>query len=260
MTTPADLEGDVAGVVEPLALRAWPPAESVAAGPWRCRYTPGCASRRLNSVWTFPDPWPADADRHIDACERFYAAHGVSTQFQIGPDESSRKLDAALEARGYAHEIDVAVYTADLASVGAALSGAADRVTCDAFDRPLPEWMDCFHRIGDRSTDDRAVLQAAFERIEPTAIYALARAGREPVGVAVAVAETGWVGLFSFATANSHRRLGVGTAMARLIVERARSLGASSLYLQVRKDNDRAVAFYRRWGFAEAYTYHYRIH
>lgn len=253
-----DREGNLIEIIEPLAFRAWPAAEVHSVGPWRCRHTPGIASRRINSVWTSETPAPPDMRQLIDECERYYAARNEPPRFQIALDGASAGLDEQLAKRGYVTDAKTEVHVAELADVHAVLRGARTAATIDVFDKPVTEWMDCFHRIGDRADDNRTALLETFERIEPAAGYALAKVVGEPVGVGVSVMERGWAGLFSFATATSHRRRGIGTAVLRAIIEWAGKTGAPSMYLQVLANNAGAIAFYRRFGFAPAYAYHYR--
>jgi ribosomal protein S18 acetylase RimI-like enzyme len=61
-----------------------------------------------------------------------------------------------------------------------------------------------------------------------------------------------WVGhwLFSLSVKGRCRALGVGQALTRRVVERARALGAESLSLAVFEDNERAIQLYRGLGFA----------
>ncbi len=46
-----------------------------------------------------------------------------------------------------------------------------------------------------------------------------------------------------------HQRLGVGRELLQALVDRSRQLGASAMLLEVRVDNDPAIALYQRFGF-----------
>jgi ribosomal-protein-alanine N-acetyltransferase len=48
-----------------------------------------------------------------------------------------------------------------------------------------------------------------------------------------------------------HQRLGVGRELLRALVDRSRQLGASAVLLEVRVDNEPALALYRRFGFEQ---------
>ena len=57
----------------------------------------------------------------------------------------------------------------------------------------------------------------------------------------------GW--LYAVAVLNSHRRLGVGTALVRNAEERLRSMGCGKINLQVRASNAAVIGFYNRLGY-----------
>lgn len=48
-----------------------------------------------------------------------------------------------------------------------------------------------------------------------------------------------------------HQRLGVGRELLRALLDRSRELGASAVLLEVRVDNDAALALYRTFGFEQ---------
>jgi len=63
---------------------------------------------------------------------------------------------------------------------------------------------------------------------------------------------------FDMVTAESARGRGLATLVVHELLTWAWSHGASHAYLQVNDDNAPALAVYRKFGFATAYTYHYR--
>ena len=54
------------------------------------------------------------------------------------------------------------------------------------------------------------------------------------------------------------RGRGLASAILGALLTWAWEHGAHHAYLQVDDDNHRAMSVYRRFGFATAYTYHYR--
>jgi N-acetylglutamate synthase len=54
------------------------------------------------------------------------------------------------------------------------------------------------------------------------------------------------------------RGRGLASAILASLLTWAWERGAHHAYLQVDADNHRAMSVYRRFGFATAYTYHYR--
>jgi [ribosomal protein S18]-alanine N-acetyltransferase len=58
----------------------------------------------------------------------------------------------------------------------------------------------------------------------------------------------------TIAVAPSHQRRGVGTVLMEALIAEARSRAAGSLMLEVRADNDAALAFYGKYGFERIAT------
>jgi len=70
--------------------------------------------------------------------------------------------------------------------------------------------------------------------------------------------DDGLAGIFSMATAPEMRRRGVANVLLGRLLAWAWDHGAAHAYLQVEGGNDAALSVYKRFGFATAYTYHYR--
>ena len=66
------------------------------------------------------------------------------------------------------------------------------------------------------------------------------------------------VGLYDVFTAESSRGQGWSRRLCECLLSMARQQGARIGYLQVDADNAPARAVYRRLGFADGYSYHYR--
>ena len=81
-----------------------------------------------------------------------------------------------------------------------------------------------------------------------------------PLALGLAVAEArGWVGLFDIVTAAEARNQGLGRQVVRALLHWGRAQGAHHAYLQVMHSNASARYLYARLGFAEVYTYWYRV-
>ena len=65
-------------------------------------------------------------------------------------------------------------------------------------------------------------------------------------------------GIYDMVTAPAFRGRGAATWIVSALIAWARAQRASHAFLQVNDDNAPALAVYRRFGFATAYTYHYR--
>ena len=65
-------------------------------------------------------------------------------------------------------------------------------------------------------------------------------------------------GLYDVFTAESARGRGLAGRLCAVLMDGAWASGARAAYLQVDASNEPARQVYRRLGFADAYSYHYR--
>lgn len=219
---------------------------------WLLRVSPGKAKRARSVNAYFGSTLPLE--RKIAHCESLYSARGLPVLFRITPYVQPVDLDVALAAKGYeAHETTL-VQVLRLAQAPSAILLPEVEVTA-----PSPEvFADAVATLQHATPAQRA---AYYERLvdSPLNMRALlARCEGETVGVGTVMLDDGLAGIFSMATAPDMRGRGVATALLGRLLAWAWDHGATHAYLQVDGDNQRALAVYRRFGFATAYTYHYR--
>jgi ribosomal-protein-alanine N-acetyltransferase len=85
----------------------------------------------------------------------------------------------------------------------------------------------------------------------PSVTYLVASDAEDVVGHAVVSVVADTSELQRIAVDVSHRRAGLATQLLDEVVVLAESAGADRLLLEVREDNDRAIAFYAARGFVE---------
>ena len=85
----------------------------------------------------------------------------------------------------------------------------------------------------------------------PTIHYLVAEVDGAVVGHAVASLVADVAELQRIAVDPDHRRHGLASALLGGVLDEAKARGAERLLLEVREDNDAAIAFYARRGFAE---------
>src|SRR6185437_12279408 len=232
-------------LIEELAARGWPAAETLRRDGWLLRHTPSLTRRRSNSALAL------DGDHGDPALvEDFYARRGARALVQVSPAEERTGLDAELAGRGWTHEgpTDVLV-----AQAGAALAATRPGEVALA-DRPDAGWIAAWAACEQRP-DAEEHARAVLARIEPATAYARAAGD---LGVGLAVCERGWAGLFCVATAAGARRRGVAGHVVHALTAWAVEHGARGLYLQVDSANAPAHALYERVGFTRSHGYHYR--
>ena len=96
-------------------------------------------------------------------------------------------------------------------------------------------------------------------RIDEPQAYVTVLADGVPAGIGRAVADSGWTGVFTMATAPEMRRRGVARLVLSAIGQWAGAHGAPRMYLQVEQSNDAARRLYEAAGFGQLSAYHYRV-
>jgi len=84
------------------------------------------------------------------------------------------------------------------------------------------------------------------------------RSGK-PLGCGMAALSGSAIGIFGIATHMDHRGLGFGVALIRSLLRWGKENGGRYAFLQVESANSPALALYRKLGFAELYSYWYRV-
>jgi GNAT superfamily N-acetyltransferase len=124
---------------------------------------------------------------------------------------------------------------------------------------PTPHWCDGFAAANQVPGARRAIHDRMLQAIRFPAAFATIERDGAPLGLGLAVAERGMVGLFDIVTAPHARRQGVARRLVEALLAWGRTERATGAYLQVVATNLPAITLYRSMGFAEAYRYHYRI-
>jgi GNAT superfamily N-acetyltransferase len=243
-------------VIERLAFDAWPAAEVEERDGWRLRFNRG-VTNRASSVWPNAAWGSADLAERIARAEAFYHARGAPALFQLSPAARPDGLEAALAARGYAVHAPVAVQVAAARDVTARCA-VPTHLRVEVSERLGEDWFGLSGRRGRFAGEAVAVYRRLLERVRDRPGFALARAGGVPVGVALGVAQAGWVGVSSMLVLPEARRRGAGGALLGALAAWALRIGAGRLYLQVETHNAAALRLYAGAGFATAYGYHYR--
>ncbi len=240
--------------LDELAANAWPAPVQQELEDWRIRSSNG-VTRRASSVLTAgPIPSQPDWLSHI---EDFYKRRGLPSRFQISSG-SPAGLDTFLEAHGYSIEVPSIVQVATVAEVAEKTRPPQPAFSIVETDALTDEWLDAFIEVEGFPAAKTATYKAIYNAIGPRACYVHICAGDETVGVGMAVTERGWSGIFSVAARPAFRRQGIATGILHRLTSWSLACNAHNLYLQVVQSNESAISLYRRMGFSDLYTYHYR--
>jgi GNAT superfamily N-acetyltransferase len=219
---------------------------------WLLRVSPGKAKRARSVNAHFGSTLPLA--QKIPYCERVYAERGLPVLFRITPFLHPPRLEAELEARGYETFEKTQVQLTRLEYPPETRS-----VPDIEFLSPSPAAF--AEAVGDLQETTPSQRAAFLERLTHTPLTTrtmIAVMGGRPVGTGTVILEDGMAGVYTMNTAPDMRARGIATGILATLLRWAWEHGATHAYLQVSADNLRAVSVYRRFGFVDAYTYHYR--
>jgi N-acetylglutamate synthase len=238
--------------VEEVGLNALQTQRQLFYDGWLLRVSPGKAKRARSVNAHFGSTLPLA--QKIPYCERIYAERGLPVLFRITPFIQPPGLEVELAARGYRPFEDTLVQLTRLDR-----PPEAPGVPGVDFVTPLPEaFADAVGQLQQSSTEQRTALLERLAHTPLTTRAMIAMVDGRPVGTGTVVLEDALAGVYSMVTAPGMRTRGIATGILATLLGWAWERGATHAYLQVSADNHRAISVYRKFGFADAYSYHYR--
>ena len=250
----ADAESDRhidAARIEEAGLNALQTQRQLFYDGWLLRMSPGKAKRGRSVNPHFGSSLPLE--QKIAYCEQRYAACGLPTLFRITPFAKPDALEATLERLGYLAFDNTLVQTVDVARPRPSwrIDVAIDAVPVDEFVaavaslRGSPPAQQAAHR--ERLAHSPLALHAGVGRVDGKA-----------VACGLVACDDDLAAIYDMVTAPQWRGRGLASAIVDALLEQGRKRGSRLAFLQVNDDNAPALAVYRKFGFATAYTYHYR--
>ena len=254
----AGFEATLLGRVEDAGINASAPREQLWIDGWLVRFSPGKAKRARCVQAVAPGRLTIEA--RLARCLAVYAHAGLRPYVRITPFSQPPGLDERLAALGMEKIDDTRVMMREIAGPCAA-SLEADTLAQEFRVQPADgdSFADWVGRERGSSDPER---RAHAERLRQApvahrALLLLDRTGRPLAGGQVAI-EADLAGLYDVFTVEAARGRGLSTWLCRRLLGVAAGEGARTAYLQVDAANAAARSAYRRLGFADAYSNHYR--
>jgi GNAT superfamily N-acetyltransferase len=239
--------------IEQLSLSAWPALRTVFFDGWVMRFSEGYTKRSNSVVPLYPGT--LNLDRKVGYSDRMYKERNLPTIFKLMKTPSLETLDEYLSRADFECLDETMVETCSLSRLPS-LSTDCLHVQ-DGFSS---EWVNgFFHCSGLRDLRKQATARALLASIAEKVISVRKFSGERTTGCGFGVVQDQNVGLFDISVHEDFRRQGIATQIVGSLLEKAKSMGAATSYLQVVADNEPARRLYAKFGYREAYRYWYRI-
>jgi RimJ/RimL family protein N-acetyltransferase len=253
----ADAGGGNAGFalrrIEEAALNAMQTQRQYFYDGWVLRVSPGRAKRGRSVNAFFGSTLPLA--QKIAHCAALYQRLGLPLLFRITPFDQPRELDRALDALGYVAFDDTLVQTLVMGRPPE-LPPIPAEVTITTPD--VDTFVAAAGDLRGTPSIQRAAHRERLQNAPQPRRYAVVCSGQRPVCTATIALEDGLAGIFDVVTADACRGRGYATLACAVLLNWAWGRGTGLAYLQVDAANTAALRVYRKFGFATAYTYHYR--
>lgn len=236
--------------LEAVGFRAWPAATVLYDGSWQIRLAGGHPSKRLNCVVPLDPSDSREVEMRLEKAGKRFQAFGRLLILRETPLAPKPLIDH-LSEHGWTRFETVKVMTADLAQLE--LPETLDHLPSHDIGR----FIDISLAVTGEGPALKPALAEVLSAIKPSLGLFAIETPDGPAAVTLCVQDNDLAGIMGFAVADSRRRQGVGTEILSSALRWARISGARSAWVQVVSVNSPAIALYRKFGFQEAYEYHY---
>lgn len=244
---------ELAFLLDQLGFLTWPAQTQAPYYEWILRVTSG-KTKRANSVYS-GGKIPPNSNWLLEI-ETYYIQKKMEPCFYIC-QSSPEELDATLEHHGYNLIYPCYVMAAALSDLH--VKPIEDTDFQFAFTSEADyHWISNFIHLENFTLDRMNEYQSIFSNMRVKQFISVLENG-ELVGLGTVVIENGWACLSNIIVHENHRRKGVGLQLIRSLSEWAQQNGAHSIFLQVMKDNVRAINLYQKVGFTVISEHHYRF-
>ena len=242
--------------LEELTLNTAPAIHQTLYDGWVLRAS-GTDTRRANST-TALQASTLPVEEKIAYAEAWFRTYEQPAIFRLTEEFSPPELDTLLAKRGYTREVDTYVMTLDL---GKGIAEGIYELPAGArmVERSASEGLDDVHRMRavtpefrQRDLQRQALWKGPQVFLSLKTINGVASTGMARI-------EAGHLGIFSMRTASKARDKGYATLLLAYLLSWGQEQGATNAFLQVDQANAAAIAVYKKFGFAPAYSYWHRV-
>lgn len=234
--------------LQTVAASGWRAAETGHVGGWLLRADHGFTSR-ANSVLPLRAPG-LPLEHALAQARAWYHQHGLPVRLQV-PSEARRLLDAELGERGWPMYDATLMMAARLDQLHVATRPDVE-VRLEA--APDDAWL-LRYRDGAAPPDIARALLSRHDAV----VFAAVRDGSNCLAVGRGVVDDGWLGISAVEVDPAARRRGLAGAVMAALWQWGRERDAAHSYVQVRAENDGAIAMYEKQGYYVHHDYRYRI-
>lgn len=239
-------------------INSWPAKHYYFLNGWILRFTEGVTSR-ANSV--FPVRYTGtqeSLDYDIDFVEKAYNAHRLQPIFTIPEFHEPKNLTEKLLDRGYYsfdHTIALGIKIEEIQRIE-----INDEFEYNILDTRVEEISEFLANFSKRNEKEQKIIQKINQRIIiPKKCYMLTKYNNEIVGTLLAVlVPQGYMYIGDVFVHPDYRRQKVATSMlVKLIDKWAVAKGLKYIWLQVERNNIKALNMYFKFGMKKLYNYFY---
>ena len=236
--------------IEDLSLNAWPSHQIQMYDGWILRfsylytYRTNCIEQIGTSSLSY--------DEKIPYCEEIYRRWQTPCIYKISPVTDPALADA-LAARGYEARNDTHVMTLTLDEIPD-LPSADVRLE----NRVSYQWLEGLFQLKETTNIiHRRIVPSMYDAIPKDEIAACITEGERVIATGLGILDRDYVGIYAIHVAPEFRRNHLARSICLTLLREGRKKGAEKAYLQVRADNDGAIALYRSLGFRPFYSYRF---
>jgi RimJ/RimL family protein N-acetyltransferase len=239
-------------------LNSWPAKNYYFLNGWILRFNDGITSR-ANSV--FPVRYTGTQktlDKDIDIVENAYKAYGLPSIFTMHDFHEPVNLKHKLLNRGYQSYDHTTALGLKIDEIQhKEINNTFEYIISNSRMKEISEFLARFSKCNE---GDQFIIQKINKRIIiPKKCYMITKQGDKVIGTLLAVLiPQGYLYIGDVFVHPDYRRQDIATSMLNRLIDKWALLnGARSIWLQVEKNNNKALNLYCKIGMIELYNYYY---